>query len=205
MFQINKFFITKNKDREVQNDSRVSAIMLVDVPLASARMRTIHYFICINNSVPIRKSWTGHQFQFRWYELVNSSSSAEPELRTQFFNSVHVNYWTWIVTYLVTTVPLLNSLCDKIHDIFLTNITVGVWSWYSYLWARDGSSEVGFLLFSPRCVSFFLLPLRSGSGQFSTAMNIYGKNRVAQLGKIDRGNRWEPAGSTLSTGPVLHR
>jgi len=128
MFQIKKFFITKNKNREVQNDSRVSAIMLVDVPLASARMRTIHYFICINNSVPIRKSWTGQQFQFRWYELVNSSSSAEPELKTQFFNSVHVNEWTWIVTCLVLKAKFIysenNISSISLHHIF--EVVVGI-------------------------------------------------------------------------------
>jgi hypothetical protein len=55
---------------------------------------------------------------------------------------------------LVTTVLVLNSHNRKIHSIFLITIAVG------------------FLFLSRRRVSFFLLPSRRGSGQFSTAMDI---------------------------------
>jgi hypothetical protein len=51
---------------------------------------------------------------------------------------------------LVTTVLVLNSYCGKIYNIFLRTISAAA-----------------------RCVSFFLLPLRRGSSQFSTTMDIY--------------------------------
>ncbi len=50
---------------------------------------------------PVQMKWTGQHIQFRWNELVSTSSSDELELKIRFFGSVHANYWTWVVTGLL--------------------------------------------------------------------------------------------------------
>jgi hypothetical protein len=82
---------------------------------------------------------------------------------------------------LVTKVVVLNSHSRKIHSIFLTTIAVAARSRYSNFWVWCSSVALGFLFLSPRRGSFFLLPARRGSGQFSTAMDISGSNQCSIL------------------------
>jgi hypothetical protein len=61
--------------------------------------------------IPVRMMWTGHQFQFRWYELVNSSSSNDTnwwpipvQSNENYLNNSGSLNWYGTVTYLLESV-----------------------------------------------------------------------------------------------------
>jgi hypothetical protein len=54
-------------------------------------------------------NWRWKPVQFIWTGVGNQFNSYELELKTQFFDSVHMNCWTWTVTHLVTTREIIHN------------------------------------------------------------------------------------------------
>ncbi len=61
-------------------------------------------------------NWCRLSIHFIWTRIENQFNSFKLELKTQFFDSVNKNCWTWTVTHLLTILYTLIGLIGRAHQ-----------------------------------------------------------------------------------------
>ncbi len=99
-------------------------------------------------------NWCWLSIHFIWTEIGNQFNSFKLELKTQFFDSVHTNCWTWTVTHLLTTPYTLIGLIGRAHQRVrvprcrqsaLVPTFFSFWEWCCIVWNLFISSKNSFL------------------------------------------------------------